>query len=93
MARRRGKLRLAGVKEVADQLGISKSSVAARRKRHRDFPKPLDVIAAGPVWDLSDIIDYDYRRRGDPNDPDYFLRHPDPYRRALERALRGLPPE
>ncbi len=51
------------------------------------------MIAAGPVWDLADIIEHDYRRRGDPNDSDYYLHHPDPRKRALERVLRGLPPE
>ena len=39
-------------------------------------------------------IDHYHRlRHGDANDPDFFLNHPDPYKRALERALRGVPPE
>ena len=90
--RQRRQLRLGGLKEVADRLGISRSSVSARRK-HADFPKPLAELASGPVWDLAEIDHHHHLRHGDPNDPDFFLNHPDPHRRALERALRGLPPE
>ena len=90
--RQRRLLRLGGLKEVADRLGISRSSVSARRK-HPGFPKPLAELASGPVWDLAEIDHYHHLRHGDPNDPDFFLNHPDPHRRALERALRGLPPE
>ncbi len=89
--RHRG-LRLAGLKEVADRLQITRSSVSARRK-HRDFPVPLAELASGPVWDLDEIDHYEHLRRGDPSDPDFFLHHPDPYKRALERILRGLPPK
>lgn len=90
--RQRRLLRLGRLKGVADRLDITRSSVCARRQ-HPDFPRPLAELASGPVWDLSEIDHYHHLRHGDTNDPDFFLTHPDPYRRTLERLLRGLPPE
>jgi hypothetical protein len=92
MVSRRRNLTLGGLKQVADQLGISRSSVTARRK-HSDFPKPLAELACGPIWDLDEIYLHQLMRHGDPNAPDFFLDHPDPYGRVLEGVLRGLPPE
>lgn len=55
-------LRLGGVHEVAELLGISKPALADRR-RGRDFPKPLAELRAGPVWDLDEVEAYQVTSR------------------------------
>jgi len=47
-------VRLAGVREVAELLGVSRQRVSQLAEKP-DFPKPLDRIAAGPVWRLADV--------------------------------------
>lgn len=47
-------MRLAGVREVAELLGVSRQRVSQLAEKP-DFPKPLDRIAAGPVWRLADV--------------------------------------
>ena len=47
-------MRLGGVTEVADELGISRQRVAELRERP-EFPGPIAEIAAGPIWDLDEI--------------------------------------
>ena len=47
-------LPLAGLAEVADALGVTKRT-ASRYTTRRDFPAPLQVLAAGPVWRLEDV--------------------------------------
>lgn len=47
-------LRLGGVAEVADLLGISRQRVAKLRER-ADFPDPVGDLAQGAVWDLDAI--------------------------------------
>jgi predicted DNA-binding transcriptional regulator AlpA len=47
-------MKLAGIREIADLLGVSRqraNQIAAKN----DFPKPLDRIAAGPVWRDSEV--------------------------------------
>jgi hypothetical protein len=58
-------VRLGGVSEVADYLGITRSALADRR-RGFDFPKPLAELACGPIWALDEIEAYDERRSQDP---------------------------
>jgi hypothetical protein len=58
-------LRLGGVHEVAELLGIGKSALADRR-RGLGFPKPLAELACGPVWDLDEIEDYKLAREWQP---------------------------
>jgi serine/threonine protein kinase len=47
-------MRMGGVTEVADLLGISRQRVAKLRERN-DFPDPIAEIAQGPIWDLDQI--------------------------------------
>jgi predicted DNA-binding transcriptional regulator AlpA len=42
---------LVGVAEIADRLNYSRASVSAWRTRYVDFPKPVETLAMGPVWD------------------------------------------
>lgn len=47
-------MRMGGVTEVADILGVSRQRVAKLRERN-DFPDPIAEIAQGPIWDLDQI--------------------------------------
>lgn len=44
----------AGLHEVAELLGVSKQRVSELRRR-ADFPAPVAVLAAGPVWAVSSL--------------------------------------
>jgi eukaryotic-like serine/threonine-protein kinase len=48
-------VRVGGVTEVADVLGVSRQRLAKLRDR-ADFPSPLGELAQGPVWDL-DVVE------------------------------------
>jgi predicted DNA-binding transcriptional regulator AlpA len=52
---------LVGLAEVAALLGLSKPATF-RRAQQADFPAPLAELAAGPVWDRADIVEYAPRR-------------------------------
>jgi serine/threonine protein kinase len=47
-------MRMGGVTEVAEMLGVSRQRVAKLRGRP-DFPDPLGELAQGPVWDLDAV--------------------------------------
>ena len=47
-------MRLGGLTEVADVLGVSTQRAATLRQRP-DFPDPVGEIAQGPIWDL-DVV-------------------------------------
>jgi hypothetical protein len=47
-------VRLSGVCEVAELLGVSRQRVSQLAEKP-DFLKPIDRIAAGPGWRLSDV--------------------------------------
>jgi predicted DNA-binding transcriptional regulator AlpA len=47
-------MKLAGIREIADLAGVSRQR-ANQLAAKPDFPKPLDRIAAGPVWRLADV--------------------------------------
>lgn len=46
---------LAGVAEVAAELGVSKTRVGELARTLDRFPRPLAQLASGPVWDLHAI--------------------------------------
>jgi predicted DNA-binding transcriptional regulator AlpA len=54
-----------GTAEVAELLGCPKQQLHALRKRD-DFPKPIRVLAATPLWDLTSIREFaqTWNRRG-----------------------------
>lgn len=65
--------KLAGLAEVASLAGVSKQR-AGQLSKHPDFPKPLDVLAMGPVWreaDVQKFLDTPRRpgRRPKPDNP------------------------
>lgn len=51
-----------GFHEVAEYLGISKQRVTMLRKRP-DFPEPVVVLRATPIWDARSISTYKMMRR------------------------------
>jgi predicted DNA-binding transcriptional regulator AlpA len=82
MARQRPRrLPLLGVKELAAQLGISRSSLAARRK-NPSFPKPVAEPASGPIWHQADIDAYLRNDSSHPSSAHYQL---------LDQILHNLP--
>ena len=54
-------MRLAGIREVAEIAGVSPQR-ANQLAAKKDFPKPLDRIAAGPVWDRSEVVEWVKKR-------------------------------
>ena len=47
-------MRMGGVTEVAEMLGVSRQRLAKLRER-ADFPDPLGELVQGPVWDLDAV--------------------------------------
>lgn len=47
---------LVGLSEIAEISGVTTSAVANWRSRHVDFPKPIAVLAAGPVFDGARVV-------------------------------------
>ena len=50
-------LRIGGVTEVANLLGVSRQRLLKLRER-ADFPDPIGELAQGPVWDLEEIASW-----------------------------------
>ena len=46
---------LVGTREIADAAKVKRGTVAQWRKRHDDFPEPLQNLATGPVWDWNTV--------------------------------------
>jgi len=77
-------LRLAGVHEVAELLGITKSALADRR-RHASFPSPLAELRCGPIWDLAEMEAYREARRRDPRAAYRWSNQPGRWERHFQR--------
>jgi hypothetical protein len=52
------RLDLVGIAEAAELLGIKRSALAERRKRHTSFPEPVAELRCGPVWFRAQIEHY-----------------------------------
>lgn len=50
-------MRIGGVTEVANLLGVSRQRLLKLRER-ADFPDPIGDLAQGPVWDLEEIASW-----------------------------------
>lgn len=51
-------MKLVGLAEMADLLGITKQVLTNWRSRKTDFPKPMAELKSGPVWDLGQIREW-----------------------------------
>jgi chromosome partitioning protein len=49
---------LLGVAEIAELAGVSKQAVSNWRMRYDDFPRPIQNLQSGPVWDREKINDW-----------------------------------
>ncbi len=47
-----------GVKELADMLKVSKQRASELARTESGFPKPIQVLASGPVWIKPSILKY-----------------------------------
>jgi predicted DNA-binding transcriptional regulator AlpA len=47
---------LAGVDELAAELGVSRDAIHKWRKRHSDFPEPVATLSMGMLWSRPDVI-------------------------------------
>lgn len=63
------RLRLMGVQEAADFLGISRQRLYYLRTHNRYFPSPVAVLAVGPVWCAEDIEKFQENRDRRPGRP------------------------
>lgn len=50
----KNRARLAGTAEVAELLGVSRTRVSQILRDRDDAPRPLELLASGPVWRLAD---------------------------------------
>ena len=49
-----GELRVVGLAEIAETLGVSKRT-ASRYAARADFPRPAAVLAMGPIWLVDEV--------------------------------------
>jgi chromosome partitioning protein len=47
--------RLLGIAEIADFARVSKQAVSNWRERYDHFPKPMQMLQSGPVWDREKV--------------------------------------
>jgi serine/threonine protein kinase len=58
-------MRLGGVSEVADEIGVSPQRMRTLRMSDGStFPAPVAELSAGPVWDLDEVGRWNAARRG-----------------------------
>jgi chromosome partitioning protein len=56
--------KLVGISEIAELAGVTKQAVANWRQRFDHFPKPVQTLQAGPVWDAEIIAEWLKTRDG-----------------------------
>lgn len=47
-----------GVSEIADLAGVTRQAVTNWRQRFDDFPKPVQTLQAGPVWEAEAVREW-----------------------------------
>ena len=55
---------LVGIAEIADLAGVTKQAVSNWRLRYDHFPRPIQDLQSGPVWDREQVADWVERFRG-----------------------------
>lgn len=58
------KEQLVGIAEIAERAGVSKQAVSNWRLRYDHFPRPIQILQSGPVWNREQIIEWLSRFRG-----------------------------
>ena len=56
---------LVGISEIADLAGVSKQAVSNWRMRYNHFPRPIQDLQSGPVWDRERVEDWVKGHKGD----------------------------
>jgi chromosome partitioning protein len=59
-------IELVGVAEIAAMAGVTKQAVSNWQHRHDGFPKPIQRLQTGPVWDKEAIARWIKNHKGDP---------------------------
>lgn len=62
-------LDLAGVSEIAEELGVRANVVSNWIKRHPDFPRPLVTLKMGPIFSLKAVKAWHAERERTPACP------------------------
>lgn len=60
-------LELGGVAEIAEEFGIGRSRVSmwSSRRESSGFPEPLEDLAAGPVFDMTEVRTWYWTKYGE----------------------------
>lgn len=56
---------LVGVGEVAEMAGVTKQAVSNWRMRYEDFPRPIQDLQSGPVWNREKVQAWVSTRKGE----------------------------
>ena len=56
---------LVGIAEIADLANVTKQAVGNWRLRYDQFPRPIQHLQSGPVWDREQVADWVKRFRGE----------------------------
>ncbi|MGD9966891.1 MAG: AAA family ATPase [Hyphomonadaceae bacterium] len=57
---------LVGVTEIGALAGVTKQAVSNWRHRHDSFPRPIQLLSTGPVWDKEAIVRWIKGHQGEP---------------------------
>src|SRR2546423_3456364 len=58
-------LDLVGIAEIAAMAHVSKQVISNWRRRYEDFPKPIQNLESGPVWNKETVAKWVKARRGE----------------------------
>jgi predicted DNA-binding transcriptional regulator AlpA len=67
-------LELVGIAEIAEMAGTRKSAVINWRKDHENFPKPVVILRAGPIFWKSQVETWLDARQNNPKFQRYIMR-------------------
>lgn len=56
---------LVGIAEIAELAGVTKQAVGNWRLRYEHFPRPIQNLQSGPVWDREQVADWVKSFRGE----------------------------
>ncbi len=56
--------KLVGMSEIADMANVTRQAVANWRLRYDGFPKPVQTLQSGPVWDRETVAQWHKQKEG-----------------------------